>query len=258
MHVNQNDVVNGENVQIPPIWGHVIWRCMVVATDYFTVFKPFILCTLQRFWKDQMSDIYNSGNPGIGNFPAKASTSFRISLVFTWYFSFWASSSLNSFKVALGFMFLWISNVNSMPKDRHIYSQCPTRYSFANYVITYNELTLVNELANLVEIVLQQPSGRKSGRSQAKAAWSQSTFITFITDKYVWLVKITWYILYFKVHLKIQWTVFNEHLGRCFCCRRSRTPPELSLLFLHRFRLDADQPRWDEYLSRLNYNKMKR
>lgn len=65
--------------------------------------------------KCQKDSNYNSGNPGIGNFPEKSSTSFRISFIFNWYFSFCASSSLYSFRVALGFMFLWISNVNSMP-----------------------------------------------------------------------------------------------------------------------------------------------
>lgn len=62
--------------------------------------------------------VYSSGCPGMGNLPAKASTSSRISLIFIRYFSVWASASLNSFRVALGSISFWISSVNSMPRQK--------------------------------------------------------------------------------------------------------------------------------------------
>lgn len=59
--------------------------------------------------------LYSSGRPGMGNWPAKASTSNLISDTRFWNFSPWDSAWMNSFRVALGSRLLCISKVSSIP-----------------------------------------------------------------------------------------------------------------------------------------------
>lgn len=58
---------------------------------------------------------YSSGRPGIGNWPAKVSTSALISAALCWNFSSWDRAWTNSFRGALGSRLLCTSKVNSMP-----------------------------------------------------------------------------------------------------------------------------------------------
>lgn len=59
--------------------------------------------------------LYSSGRPGMGNWPAKASTSALISATRCWNFSPWPSAWMNSFRVALGPRLLCTSKVSSIP-----------------------------------------------------------------------------------------------------------------------------------------------
>lgn len=68
-HVNHNDVVSGTRVHMHG-GSNGLLNCTETSVQL-------ILERPNVRWN------YNSGNPGIGNFPAKASTSFWISLIFT-------------------------------------------------------------------------------------------------------------------------------------------------------------------------------
>lgn len=85
--------------------------------------KPSIICLRTNLLESSVqlhlewTALYSSGRPGIGNCPAKASTSTLISATRCWNFSPWDNAWTNAFRVALGSRLFCTSTVSSMPAE---------------------------------------------------------------------------------------------------------------------------------------------
>lgn len=121
---------------------------------------------------------YSSGRPGIGNWPAKVSTSVLISAALCWNFSSWDRAWTNSFRGALGSRLLCTSKVNSMPAKE---GEQPTQQDcVALFVLVKKKsfsFTPVNEVSYFPEVMLYQTSGGQSWGAKPQTTGTQSTFV---------------------------------------------------------------------------------
>lgn len=77
--------------------------------------KMFVTIISPKTISVNSSTLYSSGRPGIGNWPAKASTSALISATCCWNFSPCARAWMKFFRGALGSRLLCTSKVSTMP-----------------------------------------------------------------------------------------------------------------------------------------------